>query len=178
MFARQVSLVRPVRCSEAPRVQMWIWWLWWQSNTIHSTQHYYCAELLLLLLCKVTTTTIVQSLYDYCCAELLLLLLRRARGHGVPNYFSLTKDCHDRSKATEDNEQLNNVTGKNVFGEIKHHKHLLQICCWSPSMKNLQYGAKRSFYTGIYKITLWRISTLMKNSSIFRKKNSPFAPIL
>ena len=134
VFARQVSLVRLVRSSEAARVQMWIWWLWWQSNTIHSTQHflvaiaspsveklcraivpivrsyYYFAELLLQLLCGAT-------LYYLLLCRVLLLLLCRARGHGVPNYFSLTKDCHDRSKATEDNEQLNNVTGNNVYGK-------------------------------------------------------------
>ena len=146
VFARQVSLVRLVRSSEAARVQMWIWWLWWQSNTIHSTQHflvaiaspsverlcraiativrsyyyqYYFAGLLLQLLCGATytSTTIIRSFYYYDCVEILLLLLCRARGHGVPNYFSLTKDCHDRSKATEDNEQLNNVTGNNVYGK-------------------------------------------------------------
>ena len=102
VFARQVSLVRLVRSSEAARVQMWIWWLWWQSNTIHSTQHflvaiaspsveklcraivtivrsyYYFAELLLQLLCGATYTftTIVQSFYY--CAEPLLLPLCRA----------------------------------------------------------------------------------------------------
>ena len=76
------------------------------TTILHSFYYYYCAKLLPPLLYRTYTTTIVQSFY-----------YRRARGHGVPNYFSLTKDCHDRSKATEDNEQLNNVTGNNVYGE-------------------------------------------------------------
>ena len=102
MFARQVSLVRLVRSSEAARVQMWIWWLWWQSNTIHSTQHflvataspsvetlcrdiativrsyyyqYYFAGLLPLLSGATTTNTILQSYVYNHCAELLILLL-------------------------------------------------------------------------------------------------------
>ena len=101
---------------------------WWQSlvQVLRG-----CAELLPLLCGATTTNTILQSYFYNYCAELLIislllcrattsssiLLLCRARGHGVPNYFSLTKDCHDRSKATEDNEQLNNVTGNNVYGK-------------------------------------------------------------
>ena len=33
-------------------------------------------------------------------------------------------------------------------------------------------------HPGVYKMTFWRIIILIKNSSNFRKKNSPFEPIL
>lgn len=77
MFARQVSLVRLVRSSEAARVQMWIWWLWWQSNTIHSTQHFLVAiaSPSVERLCRAIATIVRSYYYQYYFAELLLQLL-------------------------------------------------------------------------------------------------------